>query len=149
MKGKIPDMSKFGLGIIVLGLICIVTGILGCLTGKCKKCWFATLFIILAGIVGLVCLILGFIMMGGAGLVSKAVDMICTGVNDSIQNDLNRAVNNNMCRDRCKCNPGPNNANKDLWMNAANFNGNRNDLRWADNNGQGVNNYMECYDAQG
>jgi hypothetical protein len=75
-------MSRFGMGIIILGIICVVTGILGCLTGKCKKCWFATLFIILSGIVGLICLILGFIMMGGAGLVSRAVDLVCSGVRD-------------------------------------------------------------------
>jgi hypothetical protein len=82
MQNKIPDMSRFGMGIIILGIICVVTGILGCLTGKCKKCWFATLFIILSGIVGLICLILGFIMMGGAGLVSRAVDLVCSGVRD-------------------------------------------------------------------
>ena len=82
LQGKIPDLSRFGLGIVILGAICVVTGILGCLTGKCKKCWFATLFILLAGIIGLVCLILGFVMLGGAGLVSRATDAVCAGVQD-------------------------------------------------------------------
>jgi len=80
----IPDMSKFGLGIVILGIICIVIGIMGCLTSKCKFCLFSTLFIILTGIVGLACLILGFIMVGGHDLVSKAKTLVCDTVNNNL-----------------------------------------------------------------
>ena len=54
-----------------------------------------------------------------------------------------------MCRDRCRCNPGPQNANKNLWQNAdvvVNFN--RNELRWASKDGEGVNNFLECMDRK-
>lgn len=45
-----------------------------------------------------------------------------------------------MCTNTCKCNPGPNNMNRDIW--------NDNTLVWADAAGQGVNNYKACYDSQ-
>jgi hypothetical protein len=51
-----------------------------------------------------------------------------------------------MCRDKCKCNPGPNNANKLLWTNAdVKVDFNRNQLRWGSKDGEGVNNFMECF----
>lgn len=83
LAGKIPDMSSFGLGIIIVGLVIILTGILGCCTGKTKKCLPALLFIIFSGLLGLICLILGFIMVGGSGLVMKATDLACQGAADA------------------------------------------------------------------
>lgn len=83
-KGKIPDMSSFGLGIVVLGVICIVIGILGCWL-RCKKnCILATLFIVLAGVIGFVCLIFGFVVIGNRKIVNQAVNFVCTGVADDL-----------------------------------------------------------------
>lgn len=83
-KGKIPDMSSFGLGIVVLGVICIVIGILGCCL-RCRKNWIlATLFITLAGIVGFICLIFGFVVIGDRKIVNQAVNFVCTGVPDDL-----------------------------------------------------------------
>lgn len=83
LKGVIPDMSSFALGIIILGLVCILIGVLGCCTGKAKKWCFATLFIILAGLLGLICLIIGFVMVGGRGLIRGAVNKACEGAADA------------------------------------------------------------------
>ena len=82
----LPDMKSFGLGIVILGVICLVIGLLGCATAKCKKCIFALLFIILTGLLGLICLIIGFVMIGAGGdLVKAAVDKICTTANDELK----------------------------------------------------------------
>ena len=56
-----------GVLVLVLGVIAFVVGVLGCLTSKCKNCCFATLFIILSGVVGLITLIIAVSMLGLGG----------------------------------------------------------------------------------
>lgn len=46
-----------------------------------------------------------------------------------------------MCSNTCKCNPGPNDMNKNIWNGESG-------LVWAAANGQGVSNYKACYDSQ-
>ena len=111
----IPDMSSFGLGIVVLGIISIVIAVLGCLLRKYKNCCFATLYIIITGVVGLICLILGFIMVGGSGLVLKATNLACKSARDAFDGQFNSAVDNIMCSNTCPCDPGIQNINKQLW----------------------------------
>lgn len=76
------DQSSLGLGVLVLGVLSVVIGLLGCCTGKYKKPYFACPFILLTMIVGLVTLIIGFIMMGGAAVIQTAVDSACVNAND-------------------------------------------------------------------
>lgn len=83
LQGKVPDMSSFALGIIILGLVCILIGINGCCLAKYKNpCW-AIPFIILSGLIGFICLILGFVMVDNSGIVSKATDKVCEGAADA------------------------------------------------------------------
>ena len=78
----IPDMSKLALGIIILGVVCILIGINGCCLAKYKNpCW-AIPFIILTGLIGLICLILGFVMVGGSGMIRRATNLACQGAQD-------------------------------------------------------------------
>lgn len=134
-------VGNLGLGIILIGIVCIVIGVLGCCFGKSKNKLAGTIFIVLSGLVGLICLILGFIMSGhGAKLIDKGIDKLCTTVTSDFQNQFTSAVDNTMCTNKCKCNPGPNNMNKGIWTD--------NTLVWADNAGEGVNNYQDCLKAQ-
>ena len=63
------DQSDLGLGVLVLGVLSIIIGILGCLTGKYKKVIFACPFGTLTAIGGLVTLIVGCIMIFGTDLI--------------------------------------------------------------------------------
>jgi hypothetical protein len=66
----LPDLKSYGLGIVALGVLSVLVGILGCCTAKSKKCLCAGTFIILAMIMGLVCLIFSFVALGGTDLVA-------------------------------------------------------------------------------
>jgi uncharacterized membrane protein len=62
-----PDMesqAKLGLGVLILGLLAIVIGVLGCLTCKCKKIYFSIPFIISTALIGLIILVIGVMMSG-------------------------------------------------------------------------------------
>jgi len=83
-QGKIPDMSSFSPAIIFLGVISIVIGVLGCCLRCHKNCCLATSFIGLAGVIGLVCLIFGFLVIGDRKYVNQAVNFVCTGVTDDL-----------------------------------------------------------------
>ena len=139
---NIPDMSKLALGILVLGIICIVIGLLGCCLAKKKNCLFATPFIILTGLIGLICLILGFIMVGGSGMISGLLDKVCDGAVNQFSTEYSSAVDSTMCSDQCLCDPGQNMKTKEVvWSGVSG-------LKWADAPGSGVSNYMACYNSQ-
>lgn len=133
----IPDMSNLGLGIVFLGIIAIVIAVLGCMLRKYKNCCFATLYIVLTGIVGLICLILGFVMVGGSGLVMQATNAACKGARDAFEAEFTNAVDNVMCSATCPCDPGPQNSNKQIWTQQAG-------MVWAQNAGEGFQFYAEC-----
>jgi hypothetical protein len=101
----LPDMSSFALGIIILGLICILIGLLGCLSAKKRNPCFACLFIILSGLLGLILLIIGFIMVGGAGLLKPAIINICNAPEiKKYGQQYNSNINSVMCTAKCPCN---------------------------------------------
>jgi hypothetical protein len=71
------NQSSLGLGLLGLGIVAILIGVIGCCLGKNKNVVFALPFIILTAIFGLITLIVGFIMLGGDGVVMEAKNLAC------------------------------------------------------------------------
>jgi hypothetical protein len=139
---KIPYISQLALGVLVLGIVCITIGVLGCCLAKKKNCLFATPFIILTGIIGLICLILGFVMVSKKGSISELIDGACETAVTKLSTEYSSAVDNTMCSDQCLCDPGQDMKTKEVvWSGVAG-------LKWADAPGSGVSNYMACYASQ-
>lgn len=113
------DVSGFGTGVLILGAFCVILGLLGCATFKCKKPFFAIPFIILSMIVGLILLILGVIIMGFAGeLVDTVQNKICQVGDNQYQNLANKyndAIQKYVCSEMCPCPLGEDGANQKLW----------------------------------
>jgi hypothetical protein len=65
------DPSGLGIGVVICGVICIAIALLGCLTCKYKKAWFAIPFVILTLIIGLAVFIIGMTIIG---VVAPVID---------------------------------------------------------------------------
>jgi hypothetical protein len=96
------DNSNVGKGILGLGAVCFITGVLGCLTAKFKKPWFATLFIALCLLVGLVLLIVGALAAFGGAIYDAVAEVACQA--DNTYDSYKNAVDKKMCSDDCRCN---------------------------------------------
>jgi hypothetical protein len=68
----------FSMGTIIGGILCIITGVLGCLTGKFKKPFFTIPFMALAIIIAIFLLVAAAIMGGGEDTVKDVIAQACT-----------------------------------------------------------------------
>ena len=109
----LPDMKSFGLGILICGVFIVLTGLLGCMTAKTKKACFACIFIICTMVLGLVCLIFSAITLGDLG---KYKDKVCGAAGNVLKGQFNEVVNNKMCTNDCRCDPGPDDFNLNMWV---------------------------------
>lgn len=62
---------------LIAGLLCVVTAILGLLTAKCKKFYFALPSMILFIVIGLLMLVGGAITSGAGGYMSEMQNLAC------------------------------------------------------------------------
>ena len=94
--------AAVGKGVLILGVVCIITSLLGCATAKFKKPWFAILFILLTLGLGLALLIVGVLSAFGGAVYDAAASTACRA--DNSYPAYKEAVDERMCRDDCKCN---------------------------------------------
>lgn len=127
MVGMIPvetqyvnfEVSKgpFGAAVIVLGAVCLFTGLLGCTAAKVRGYVFGTLFVLLALAMGLAFLIVGIIMSGfiNKEMLTDLQDMACAS-SESIRTEYTFAVDKKMCSTQCPCAKGEGQSNLKLWQ---------------------------------
>jgi len=77
MDVEIPA-SGFSMAIIVGGLFVVLTAVLGCATAKIKNCLITIPFMVLAGILGLMMLIIGLLFLIVATDTEDLVSQVCT-----------------------------------------------------------------------
>ena len=149
--------ASLGQGMMILGALVLVTGILGCLTAKFKKPWFAILFIILTFILGLVLIIVGGLSAFGSQVYSAVGNAACDAArSNNLYNEYKKAVDQRMCSDDCKCNE----EYKSLWQTDYNAgSGSRsqgwnnagrdfNSFKWSSNPDEYFNSWNDCYTAK-
>jgi hypothetical protein len=144
------DGSGFGMQILILGIIVIVTALLGCATAKFKKPWFATLFIILTFCLGLAMLIMGALAAFGGAIYDIIADTAC--LSNPGYDYYKAAVDSRMCTDQCKC-PEPFKATWEAQDSALQESGqwersgrDWNSMKWT-SDGTEISTWKECYDA--
>ena len=108
-----------GIAVLIFGILNILLGIFAFCVQSCKKPFISGIFIILAFIIGLAMLIVGFVVMGGASeFVDKTQKDVC-GLADSATSKLaenyNKAVQQYVCTDACPCYAGADGTTKTLW----------------------------------
>lgn len=114
-------MSGYGVPVIILGVFALLTGFLGCATGKFKNPCFAIPFGIITFVIAVALLALGAIAAGsrtkaGEKLIMDKKNLLCkTGAAKDFAQDYNDMVGKVLCTDKCPCDPGPANRDKDLW----------------------------------
>lgn len=102
----IPNDKEVGALIIAGGVFCIIVGVLGGLTVKFKKFYFAVPFVGLAFIIGLLLLIGAALALGPK---DKTVELGCEKLLELTKGSSNPAdvysdlVDRNMCSDVCPC----------------------------------------------
>ena len=98
------DASNAGVGrgVLILGIVVIITSLLGCATAKFKKPWFAILFIILTLGLGLALLIVGVLSAFGGAVYDVAAATACKA--DTTYEAYKELVDQRLCREDCKCN---------------------------------------------
>jgi hypothetical protein len=144
------DGSGFGLFVLIFGLITIITGVLGILTAKYKKPWFATLFILLTFVMGMALFIAGILAAFGGAIYDLVAESACNS-NPGYQY-YRELVDRKFCTDQCKCDE----AYKDPWeakRDDPTFKGqleragrNFDDLKFT-SDGIALNTWEQCYEA--
>ena len=98
-----PQEGGTGKAVLALGVIIIITSMLGCATAKFKKPCFAILFIILCGVLGLVMVIVGALAaFPGNAVFTMAADQACSV--DNSYDSYRDIIDSKMCTDACPCN---------------------------------------------
>jgi hypothetical protein len=142
--------ARVGKGVLILGVVVIITSLLGCATAKFKKPWFAILFIILTLGIGLALLIIGVLSAFGGAVYDAAAATACRY--DKTYETYRELVDQRMCRDDCKCFE----YDKSLWESQEEeirargafdrAGRNMDSFEWSGNRAEYVESWEECYD---
>lgn len=110
--GSFDVQGGFAIGTIAAGILCIVTGVLGCLTGKFKKPFFTIPFIVLAILIAIFLFVAAAVMGGGEDQLKELVDEGCNkqikeldnkSTRELLKGNYENLVDLNMCSDNCPC----------------------------------------------
>jgi len=99
----------FAIGTVIGGIFCIVTGVLGCLTGKFKKPFFTFPFVVLSCLIAIFLLVAGAVMAGGEEAIKDLVAEGCSTMYEGetiqqiLQGQYNDLVDAAMCSSECPC----------------------------------------------
>jgi cell shape-determining protein MreD len=77
MASKFDISGGFAYGTIIAGILALLTGILGFMTGKFKKAIFTLPFIILCLILFILLIIAGAIMAGDKSFLEEGLNTAC------------------------------------------------------------------------
>jgi len=123
-------MALFGVLAILVGLFTVVTGLLGLLAAKFKKCCFTLPFMIFTIVLSIAMLIVALLAIIGQGATEQVTDIFCKGeghdtaiqVNGESYANLSEymmkmyggSIDRYMCTPACPCDP----AHKALYQKA-------------------------------
>ena len=101
----------FAVGTIIGGILCIITGVLGLLTGKFKKAIFTIPFLVMSFLIFILLVVAGGIMAGGEEAITEIVDKACAAkpqgfdqsTKELFESQLSTLVDAQMCTDVCPC----------------------------------------------
>ena len=135
-----------------LGVVTLITGLLGCATAKFKKPWFAILFILLTFVLGCTLLIVGALATFGGAIYDKAAGVACAA--DSSYSMYKDAVDQRLCTDQCRCNE----EYKTLWESQQDemrelgqferAGRDMNSFKWTSNQDEIFEDWLSCYEAK-
>jgi hypothetical protein len=115
MDSGMVQMAALAMGVIAIFIACC-----GIATAKWKNKFIILPYMILAALIGLICLIVGTVVSGyGGNLASQGIDKICIKVNEGsnpIGTQYDKFVSKVMCTSDCPCFSGEGGETKKMWM---------------------------------